>query len=86
MRHELKTWPEPFEAIWRGDKRHEIRSTRDRTFAVGDAIELHEYDPKTETYSGRVVGTVITYMTNGGEWGLPEGMCVLSIAAGARFQ
>ncbi len=43
--HELKTWPEPFEAIRRGMKTCEIRKN-DRDFKAGDILELVEWDPK----------------------------------------
>jgi site-specific DNA-cytosine methylase len=42
--HELKTWPSYFEAILRGEKRHECR-LNDRDFAVGDVLVLREWDP-----------------------------------------
>lgn len=53
-RHELKTWPESFEAIVRGEKRHEVRKA-DREFAVGDELVLREFVPcKTCKGTGRV--------------------------------
>lgn len=76
--HELKTWPEPFAAVWRGDKTYEIRRN-DRGFAVGDWLALREWGNETGQYSGRVVWAEITYMTNGGEWGLPDSLCVLAL-------
>lgn len=117
----LKTWPEPFEAIWRGDKRYEIRKD-DRGFGVRDQLNLREFVPHepckgsgvirypiasgvvTEAlpdgsirvdgvrqlpnavcdcsephgcYTGREVWTQVTYMTKGGQWGLPPNLCVL---------
>jgi hypothetical protein len=39
MRHELKCWPEPFEAMLAGRKRPEIRRM-DRPFTVGDWLVL----------------------------------------------
>jgi hypothetical protein len=94
--HVLKTWPEPFQAILDGRKRHEIR-VDDRGFAVGDVLNLKEWDPSpvmctvtpystvpTERpagYTGREVNVRVTYLTPGGKWGLPEGLCVMSIEA-----
>lgn len=84
--HQLKTWPEPFEAVKRGDKRYEIRAD-DRGFAVNDVLHLREWDPapgkivqtRPEGYTGREVYARVTYMTPGGAWGLPARVCVMSI-------
>lgn len=76
--HELKTWPGPFTAIARGEKHHEIRKA-DRPFAVGDVLHLREWDPHAETYSGRSLHRTVTYLTPGGQWGLPDGLCVMSL-------
>lgn len=78
MRHELKTWPEPFRAVRHKEKKYEIR-VNDRDYQVGDVLHLREWDPSLETYSGYGVKAVVTYMTRGGEWGLPANMCVMSI-------
>lgn len=42
--HDLKTWPEPFAALWSGAKRAEFRKT-DRPFAAGDLLRLREWSP-----------------------------------------
>lgn len=79
--HELKTWPEFFQAILDGKKRHEIR-INDRGFAVGDELALFEYEPEKpdgEKYTGRVHSVRVTYITHGGNWGLPVNVCVMSI-------
>lgn len=92
--HVLKTWPAPFAAVLDGTKRHEIRKA-DRPFAVGDVLELREWDPEimgrglrggshfegtTRGYTGRSLTVRVTYITRGGEWGVPDGLCVMSIA------
>lgn len=75
--HELKTWPEPFAAIVDGRKTFEYRKS-DRAFEVGDLLELREYDPETEDYTGAWVLARITYIMPGGQFGIPEGYCVMS--------
>lgn len=44
MKHELKCWPEHFQAVRSGHKTVELRKD-DRLFASGDALHLREYDP-----------------------------------------
>lgn len=78
--HELKTWPDPFQAVWDGAKTYEIR-TNDREFKVGDLLHLREYDPATGSYTGSFLMRAVSYMTLGGEWGLPPGLCVLGLAS-----
>ena len=92
--HELKTWPEPFQQVWLGNKTHEIRKA-DRLFAVGDVLHLREWKPRGGVdrmfspgdiaadhpgeYTGRFIRAEITYLSMGGTWGLPDGLCVMSI-------
>lgn len=76
--HELKTWIEPFKALRDGRKVHEVRRD-DRHFHVGDDLMLREWDEHGQRYTGRFVHAVITYKSDGGTWGLPEGLCVMSI-------
>jgi len=76
--HELKTWPEYFEAIWDERKNFELRKN-DRNFEVGDVLLLQEYEPTTEVYSGRVIKVTVTYILFGGEWGLTEGDCIMAL-------
>lgn len=85
--HDLKCWPEPFAAILDGRKHHEVR-TDDRGFAVGDVLELREWLHEPigcgpwilNGYTGRSVSVRVTYLSAGGTWGLPDGLCVMSIA------
>lgn len=78
MLHQLKTWPEPFAAVLCGIKTHEIRK-QDRPYAAGDTLWLREWLPDEQRYTGREVRVVVSCLTNGGEWGLPEGLCAMSI-------
>lgn len=45
MKHERKTWPEPFRAKWDGAKVHEIRREDSGRFNVGDVILEREWVP-----------------------------------------
>ena len=77
--HELRTWPESFQAIVSGKKRYEVRPD-DRDFEVGDLLVLREWDPTTKTYSGNAVRAEVTYLTRG-QFGVPSGLVVMSISA-----
>ena len=94
--HELKTWPEPFEAVWRGLKTYEIRKD-DRGFVVGDLLLLREWQPEREWttdghrlmpeagydgYTGRVVLATVSYVTRGPAWDVPLGMIVMALDNG----
>ncbi len=83
--HRIKTHPAPFAAILDGTKRHEIRKD-DRGYAVGDVLVLEEFEPdcfvdaiEQHGYTGRSVRVRVTYKSDGGTWGLPDGLCVMSI-------
>ena len=80
MTHRLKTRRVPFQAILEGRKTHEVRSTRDQTFKEADVLILCEYDSKAKTYSGREIAVEVRYITPGGAHGLPDDLCVMSIA------
>jgi hypothetical protein len=76
--HELKTWPEPFRKVVKGDKRYEIRKN-DRGFAVNDILWLREWDPAVQEYTKADCQARVISMTSGGSWGLPDDLCVMSI-------
>lgn len=75
--HVLKCWREPFEAAADCRKTHEIRR-RDRDFRVGDRLLLKEWNPADGTYTGRELVKLVTYMTEGGQFGLPNDLVVMS--------
>ena len=64
MIHDLKLWPEYFDVVASGVKSFEVRKN-DRKFAVGDELLLREWEPRTESYTGRVTRKRVTYMAHG---------------------
>lgn len=76
--HILKTWHEPFEAVWNGLKTFEVRKN-DRDYQAGDSLLLCEYDPDTDTYSGREISCWVSFVLYGGAFGLPDDICVMSL-------
>ncbi len=77
--HLLKTWPEPFQAIFLGRKAFEYRRD-DRGFQVEDILRLEEWDPKTHEYTGRWLKATVLYIARYPAFGVPEGYCVMSLA------
>jgi hypothetical protein len=90
MLHDLKTWPEAFEAVMRGEKTHEARKN-DRGFAVGDVLVLREWAPHNPAecdwqataklagnYTGRTLMVDVTHITQG-LYGLPPDLAIMSI-------
>lgn len=77
--HEMKTDPEPFEAMWRGDKTAEFRRD-DRTprYEVGDHVRSREFDRETQAYSGREMVFLVSDVRRAGPYGIPEGYAMLS--------
>lgn len=86
MRHDLKCWPEFFDAILSGAKTFDLRNN-DRNFGVGDSILLHEYDPQLQRYTDRFLERRVTYILGhrpdagcAATHGLREGYVILGIA------
>jgi hypothetical protein len=75
--HELKTWPDFFNAAKDGLKTFEYRKN-DRNFQVGDLLHLREYDPGFNTYTGRSVLFEVSYIFKDFP-GLPPDYCVMAI-------
>jgi len=76
--HELKCWCKYFERIFYNQKTFEVRKN-DRDFMVGDFIHLREWDNDKQEYTGRELTLIITYILEGGQFGIEEGYCVMSI-------
>lgn len=84
--HILKCWPHFFNAISAGQKRHDLRRAIDRDFKVGDQLLMREFIPDSETYTGRHLRALITYITSAdipcalSSEALDPNFCILSIA------
>lgn len=85
--HELKCWPEPYDAIVAGTKRFEFRRD-DRGFAVGDILVLRKWNPSAgpggyyfrddATGDYPSITARVTYILVG-RHGVPDGFVVMSI-------
>lgn len=78
--HELKAWPQPFDAVESRAKRHEYRRN-DRDFRIGDWLHLRRFDPEKNEYTGASLVVEVTYITNAETWAdfKPVDHCILSI-------
>ena len=76
--HELKSWPSQFQAMWTGLKRAEFRRD-DRGYEVGDLLELREWDPSGQQYTGFQLTARVMHLLRGPELEVPAGFVVLSI-------
>lgn len=76
MKHDLKTWTEPFQQMWMGNKTAEFRKN-DRGFKVGDTLLLREWLPSKDKYTGREIEAEITHITF--DHGITSGYAMLSL-------
>ena len=82
--HHVKSWPEFFQPILAGTRRHELRKN-DRDYQINDLLILHEWIPGSGSYTGRTAEAVITSMTSAefpcavSENGLTEGYCIFTV-------
>ena len=58
---EKKVWPIYFQAILDGNKKYELR-INDFAISVGDELFLREWDPKSQSYTGRELTRKVTYV------------------------
>lgn len=82
MQHELKCWPQYFEAMLTGQKTFEYRKN-DRDFSIGDTLHLREYGPRDRErddlgtdYTNRNMRVLVQSV-----WvqipGLPQDYCIM---------
>lgn len=76
MIHHLKTWPQFFDPVSRGEKPFEIRKN-DRDFKKDDSLILEEWDPRSGAFTGRKIMKGVTYIT---KFEQKTGFCVMGIS------
>lgn len=84
MIHELKTWQFYYADVISGNKNFEVRKG-DRNFEVGDTLHLKEYDPHSNTYTGRECRVKVGYILFGGQFGIEEGFVVMGFPPHSLF-
>ena len=75
--HFLRTINPYFHQVWMDNKKFEVRKN-DRDFKAGDVLVLKEYDEKNG-YLGRLIFANISYVLEGGQYGVDEDYCIMSI-------
>ena len=75
--HELKIWPNQFEAVSEGHKTYELRRN-DRDYMVHDTLILNEWLPDEGRYSGSMMKALVTHITYG-VFGLKKGYVCMAI-------
>ncbi len=78
MVHELKCWPEFFNAIGDGQKTFDVRKGNDRSYQVGDELFLREWDPRKKEYTGYATRRMVVYVMHGAPL-LPDDVWVLGL-------
>lgn len=81
--HLLKTWPEHWDAIERGEKTFEAR-VDDRGYGVGDVLVLRRHDPDQGDTTDEKgfpmdLSKRVTHMLYGGAWGIAPTHVVMSL-------
>lgn len=74
--HVLKTDVPIWEHVSRGDKNFEVRRN-DRDYAIGDILVLEEW--RGEQFTGQLCKRVVTYVLQGGRYGVQLGYVVLGL-------
>ena len=77
--HELKTWPGCFAAVQAGNKPFDVREN-DKNFQLGDELLLCEFEPESEQHTGRSITRWVSYVLQGGAFGIEPGWCVLGFS------
>lgn len=86
--HDLKIWPEFFDAILHDRKRFELRLD-DRIFHKDDLLRLREWLPHAKKYTGRKLMARVTYVLRYDpkyDFGLRPGFAILGLAETVQIQ
>jgi len=78
MIHELKILNKYFEEVFLSHKTFEIRKN-DRNFRKGDKLILKEWDDSKQIFTGRKLARTVTYILEGGSFGIEEDFVVMAI-------
>ncbi|QIS00593.1 DUF3850 domain-containing protein [Vibrio diabolicus] len=78
--HELKIQSVHFDDFLAHRKTHEVR-INDRDYQAGDCLNLREIDANGE-YTGQEANAEVSHVLHGGQFGIAEGCCVLSLKSG----
>ena len=81
MKHLLKILPEYFKEVVKGTKTFEVRKN-DRPFKVGDILVLAEYCISIQSFTGRVCEKKVTYILEGGSFGVDKSFVVMGLQYG----
>lgn len=85
MIHTLKCWPVYFKAILSGEKSFDIRRGEDRSYEANDYLDLQEWDPDRQAYTGAHCVKRVVYVMHGEPFAPPE-TWVLGLSRESRFQ
>ena len=78
MEHEVKILEQYANRNHEGKKPWELRKN-DRNYKVGDWIRFHIIDDETKEPTGFSYRRKITYLFEGGEYGLEKGFCIMTV-------
>lgn len=76
--HRIKCHPPYFGEVRAGNKSFEVRKN-DRDYCEGDFLVLSEYDPTGGGYTGQICYREITYVLDGGDFGVDSDHVVMAI-------
>lgn len=77
--HCLKIWREYYIFVESGHMNFQLRKN-DRDFEPGDILILQEWCPDSKEYTRKEVKVCVTYILTGGNFGLPDNLCILGIS------
>lgn len=77
--HDLKVWREFWPALVGNLKPFEVRLD-DRDYRVGDTLRLRCFDERSNDYTGPEINRLVTYILDGGKFGIQAGHIVMGLA------